>query len=55
LIDLGAIINVMTKETMLKLKLQGDLRKNTTFLQLVDKSILAIEGIIKDGTVSIES
>ena len=29
LIDLGAAINVMTKETMLKLNLQGTLRKTT--------------------------
>ena len=36
LIDLGAAINVMTKYTMLKLNLQGSLRKTTTVLQLVD-------------------
>ena len=34
LIDLGAAINVMTKETMLKLSLQGILRKTTIVLQL---------------------
>jgi len=32
LIDLGATINVMTKDTMLKLNLQGSLRKTTTML-----------------------
>ena len=30
LIDLGANINVMTKDTMLKLNLKGSLRKTTT-------------------------
>eukprot|EP00253_Pinus_taeda_P025274 PITA_25274 len=32
LIDLGATINVMTKDTMIKLNLQGSLRKTTTVL-----------------------
>ena len=32
LIDLGAAINVMTKDTMLKLNLQGSLRRTTTIL-----------------------
>ena len=32
LIDLGATINVMIKDTMLKLNLQGSLRKTTTVL-----------------------
>ena len=38
LIDLGATMNIMTKGTMLKLNLQGSLRKTTTVLQLVDRS-----------------
>ena len=32
LIDLGAAINVMTRDTMLKLNFQGSLRKTTTVL-----------------------
>ena len=40
MIDLGAGINIMTKETMLKLNLQGTLRKTTTVLQLVDRSTI---------------
>lgn len=32
LVDLGDVINVMTKETMLKLNLQGSLRSTTTTL-----------------------
>ena len=45
LIDLGALINVMTKETMLKLNLQVTLRKTTTVLQLADWSTVNMEGI----------
>ena len=55
LIDLGAAINVMTKDTMLKLNLQGSLRKTTTMLQLADRSILTPEGIVEDVMVSIDS
>ena len=40
LIDLGAAINVMTKGKMLKLNLQGSLRKATTMLQLANRSIV---------------
>ena len=55
LIDIRAIINVMTKETMLKLNLQGVLRKTTTVLQLADRSIVAPEGVVEDVMVSIDS
>jgi len=55
LIDLGAAINVMTKETMLKLNLQGSLRKTTTVLQLVGRSTVTLEGIAGDVMVSIDS
>ena len=55
LIDLGASINVMTKDTMLKLNLQGSLRKTTTILQLAYRSIVIIEGIVEDMMVSINS
>jgi len=55
LIDLEAAINVLTKETMLNLNLQGALRKTTTVLQLADKSTIALEGVVEDVTVSIDS
>jgi len=55
LIDLGAAINVMTKDTMLKLNLQGSLRKTTIVLQLADHSIVTSEGILEDVMVSIDS
>ena len=55
LIDLGATINVMTRETMLKLNIQGTLRKTTTLQQITDKSIVAPDGLIEDAMVSIDS
>lgn len=55
LIDLGATINVMKKDTMLKLNLHGFLRKTTTVLQLVDRSTVTPEGIVEDVMVSIDS
>ena len=55
MIDLGDSINFMTKETMLKLNLQGTLRKTTTALQLVDQSIVTMEGIVEDVMVTIDS
>jgi len=55
LIDLGAAINVMTKDTMLKINLQGSLRKTTTILQLANRSTVTPEGIVEDVMVSIDS
>lgn len=55
LIDLRADINVMKKENMIKLNLQGSLRKTTMVLQLVDWSRVDPEGIVEDVMVSIES
>eukprot|EP00253_Pinus_taeda_P026150 PITA_26150 len=55
LIDLGAAINVMTKDTILKLNLQGSLRNTTTVLLLADRSIVTPEGIVEDVMVSIDS
>ena len=55
LIDLGAAINVMTKDTMLKLNLQGSLRKTTIVLQLADHSTVTPEGNMEDVMVSIDS
>eukprot|EP00253_Pinus_taeda_P034880 PITA_34880 len=55
LIDLGATINVMKKDTMLKLNRQGSLRKTTTVLELADRSTVTPEGIVEDVMVSIDS
>ena len=55
LIDLGATINVMIKDTMLKLNLQGSLRKTSTVLQLADCSIVTPKAIVEDVMVSIDS
>ena len=45
----------MTRETMLKLNLQGSLRKTTTVLQLPYRSIVAPKGVVEDVMVSIDS
>ena len=55
LIDLGATINVMTKDTMIKLNLQGSLKNTIIALQLADHSIVTPEGIVEDVMVSINS
>ena len=55
LIDLGVAINVMTKDTMLKINLQGSLRNTTTMLQLTYYSIVTPEGIVEDVMASIDS
>jgi len=55
LIDLGDAINVMTKDTMLKLNLQGSLKKTTTVLQLADRSTVTPLDIVEDVMVSIDS
>ena len=55
LVDLGASINIMTKENMSKLNVQGTLRKTTTVLQLADRSIVTSEGIVEDVMVTIDS
>eukprot|EP00253_Pinus_taeda_P030064 PITA_30064 len=55
LIDLGVAINVMTRDTMLKLNLQSSLRKTSTVLQLVDRSTVTPEGIVEDVLVSVDS
>ena len=54
-LDIGVAINVMTKETMLKLNLQGTLRKTTTVIQLANQSTVTPEGIVEDVMVSIDS
>ena len=55
LIYLGVAINVMTKDTMLKLNLQSSLRKTTMVLQLENRSTVTPEGIVEDVMVSIDS
>eukprot|EP00253_Pinus_taeda_P005571 PITA_05571 len=55
LIDLGAAINVMTRDTMLKINLQSSLRKTSTVLQLADRSTVTPEGIVEDVLVSVDS
>ena len=51
LVDLGADINVMTKETMEKLQLPG-LRPTPTILQLADRSTVKSVGMLEDVIVS---
>jgi len=55
LIDLGVALNVMTRETILKLNLQGDLRKTTIVMHLADRSTIAPKGVIEDMIISIDS
>ncbi|XP_057833624.1 uncharacterized protein LOC131044307 [Cryptomeria japonica] len=54
LIDLGAEINVMTKEIMQQLNIINQ-RPTTTILQLVDSSIVKPDGIVEDILVSLDS
>lgn len=53
LIDLGADINVMTKDTMKKLKIEG-LRATPTILQLVDNSTVTPNGMIENIVVTLD-
>jgi len=55
LIDLGSPINVMTKDTMFKLNLQGSLRKTRIVLQLANHSTVTPEGIVEDVMVFVDS
>ncbi|XP_059068671.1 uncharacterized protein LOC131859137 [Cryptomeria japonica] len=54
LVDLGATINVMTNETKEKLALKG-LRPTPTVLQMADRSLVRLEGVIEDVVLSIDS
>ena len=54
LIDLGAAINVMKKDTMKKLNIEG-LRATPTILQLADSSIVTSDGMIEDIVVTLDS
>jgi len=55
LIDLGVEINIMTRDTNMKLNLQGFLRNTPTILQLVDRSTVKPEGMLEDIIIYIES
>ena len=54
LISLGATINVMTKDTMKNLKIEG-LRATPTILQLANSSIVTPTGMIENIVVTLDS
>ena len=54
LIDLGASINVMTKEVMAKLHI-AILRETPTILQLANSSTIVPNGMLEDVTVTLHS
>ena len=54
LVDLGAVINVMTIETIRKLGLTN-LRPTPTILELADRSTIKLEGILDDLVISVDS
>jgi hypothetical protein len=51
LIDLGVAINVMIKDTLLIVNLQGSLRQTSNVLQLIDRSIVKPKGMLEDVIV----
>ena len=55
MIDLGATVNVMNKETMEKLNLQEILRQIPIVLYIVDRYIANPKGMLEDVVVSIDS
>ena len=54
LVNLGALINIMTIETIKKLGL-ADLKPTPTILEMTDISTIKLEGILDDLVVSIDS
>ena len=52
LIDLGAAINIMSKQTMNQLKL-SNLQYTHTLLQLADRSVIKPDGVLEDIYVSL--
>ena len=54
MIDLGAAINIMTKDTMKKINIEG-LRATPTILQLANSYIVTPNGMIEDIVVTLES
>ena len=53
-IDLGAAINIMTKDTMKNLKIE-ELRAYPKMLQLVDSSTFTHDGMIENIVVTLDS
>eukprot|EP00253_Pinus_taeda_P019757 PITA_19757 len=54
LIDLGATINIMSRQTMEQLKLPN-LPFTPTLLQLADQSIIKLDGVLEDISISLDS
>ena len=54
MIDLGALINVLTREVLLRLSIIG-LRDSPTILQLVENSTIKPDGMIVDIIVTLDS
>lgn len=54
LIDLGASINVMTREVLLRLSIIG-LRDTPTILQLAKNSTIKTDGMIEDIILTLDS
>lgn len=55
LIDLGATIHVMKRDTMFNLDLQNLLRHTTIVLHLANNSTVCLEGILEYFTVCVDS
>ena len=55
IIDLGFEINIMTRDTMMKLNLQGFLRDTPTVLQLADRSKVKLKFMLEDIMIFIDS
>ena len=54
LVDLGAAINILTTKTCEKLGITA-LEPTTTLLELADRSIIKLEGILQDILVFVDS
>ena len=54
LIDLGVVVNIMSKQTMDQLKLPN-LQYTPTLFQLADRSVIKLEGVLEDVFVSLYS
>ena len=54
MIDLGAAINIMSRQTMEQLKLPN-LLFTPTLLQLADRSIIKPDGVLEDISISLDS
>ena len=54
MIDLGAAINIVSKQTMEQLKLPN-LLYTPTLLQLANRSVIKPDGVLEDISVSLDS